>query len=111
MRKIRGDKRYRLWSTQLRKDVPKGVCNLCGGQGKYKETFKYKNPVIHTCWKCKGTGNVKMQVSYIGENNRELGLWKWGIFDLISENESDYVIKNKRNELLQMPRELFEFAD
>lgn len=106
MRKI---KNKNGWQQQL-KDMPKGVCDMCGGKGRYKETFKHKNPIIHHCWKCNGTGNVKIRVKYIGDTNIDLGLWIFSLYEVISENEIDYVILNRKNEMLQIKKDMFEVA-
>lgn len=105
MRKIKGDKGW--WRQEL-KGLPKGVCELCGGKGKYKETFKHKNPVIHTCWKCRGTGVVKIEVRYIGNTDIEKGLSKFSRYEVISENEFYYVILSRRKEMLQIDKEMFD---
>lgn len=106
MRKIRkGKNRF-----QDLKNVPKGVCKMCGGKGRYKETFTYKNPVIHHCLYCRGTGIVKIRVKYIGEFNDNSGLWTGSIYDVISESESDYVIHNRNKEMLQIAKDLFEIV-
>lgn len=99
------------WSSRELKSVPKGVCNLCGGKGRYKETFKHKNPIIHHCLKCNGTGNVKIQVRYTGEIDMNRGLWSGSNYDVITENDSDYVILNRNKEMLQISKELFQLIN
>jgi DnaJ-class molecular chaperone len=105
MRKIKGDTGW--WRQEL-KDVPKGVCKMCGGKGRYKETFKHKNPVIHHCLNCKGTGNVKIRVKYIDETDINSGLWNGSTYDVISENEDSYVILIRKNEMLQITKKSFK---
>lgn len=105
MRKLDGN---RGWWQQELKDVPKGVCSLCGGKGRYKKTFKHKNPVIHHCLPCKGTGNVKVRVTYVGESDQSRGLWSGSTYDVVSESESDYVIVSHKKEMLQITKEVFK---
>lgn len=92
-------------------NLPKGVCKMCGGKGRYKETFTYKNPVIHHCFPCNGTGTVKIRVKYIGEFNDNIGLWSGSTYDVISESDSYYVIKNRNKDLLQITKDLFTVID
>jgi excinuclease UvrABC ATPase subunit len=107
MRKINGKK---SWWLQELKDVPKGVCKMCGGKGKYKETFKHKNPIIHHCFKCGGTGIMKVRVKYTGKIDDNLGLWTRNIYEVVSENEDDFVILNSKKEMLQITKKLFELV-
>jgi DnaJ-class molecular chaperone len=108
MRKIKSD--IGFWRQEL-KGLPKGICKTCGGKGKYKETFKHKNPIIHHCSSCSGTGNIKIRVKYIAETDYNRGLWNGNMYELISENESTYVILSQKNEMLQMEKKLFKSID
>lgn len=92
------------------KDVPKGVCNMCGGKGRYRETFTYKNPIIHHCLSCQGTGSVKTRVKYVGKFDDHNGLWTGSTYDVLSESESEYVVRNRNKELLQITKDVFEIV-
>lgn len=90
------------------KKTDKGVCDTCGGAGKYKETFSYKNAIIRTCWYCKGTGKVPVKVRYIGESDFQNRLW-WGEdYTVASEGDDHYVIRVGRDGLEQLGKELFK---
>jgi ribosome-binding protein aMBF1 (putative translation factor) len=104
LRKIKHGSSY--YSRYL-KGLPKGVCDLCGGRGRYKETFKYKNAIIHNCRQCSGTGKVKIKVTYIGDN-KDLGLWKGFDYEVITESETSYVVLNRDKEMLQVEKSLFK---
>lgn len=101
MRTIKGDS-YWLYDS---KDTPKGTCSLCGGIGRYKRTYKYKNPVITSCLVCRGTGKVEIKVTYNGSGGDALN--ERSKYDAISEGTDHYVIR-RGEELIQMPKEWFE---
>lgn len=105
MRKIKGD---HAWWRQTVKNVPDGVCSTCGGKGRYKRTFKHKNPIITFCIECKGTGKVDRRVRYLGESDYEGGLINDSNYTVISETEEDYVVSKNSTTLIQMKKELFE---
>lgn len=102
MRKLKGD--YG-WYHQRLKDVPLGTCDLCGGVGRYKTTFKHKREVISKCWQCSATGFVKVKVEYTGEYQQ--ALWPNSKYDLINETDNSYVIINRDKELMQVPKDNF----
>lgn len=92
------------------KGIAPGVCDMCGGKGRYKETFSYKNAIVRECWKCKGTGNVKIELKYIGKGyDDNLGLWEGSRYELVYEGEDSYTIINRKKELLQIEKDLFEW--
>lgn len=104
MRKIKHGTNY----GRHLKDVPKGVCDLCGGKGRYKETFTYKNPMIHHCSPCRGTGRVPIRVKYIGETVDINSFWHGSFYDVISESDTHYVLRVNSKEMVQVEKELFE---
>lgn len=108
MRKIQSNNR---WTSKRLKDVPRGTCPMCGGKGRYKETFKHKAPIIHSCLECRGTGEVKPKVKYLGPTSYEDGLWKNKTYSVLSESGYNYVIAGPKGEMLQLPRHLFEEVD
>jgi len=55
-------RKFKSTVTSWQRDIestPEGLCKLCGGKGRYKITYKYKNPIFHLCWQCRGTGKEK----------------------------------------------------
>lgn len=104
MRKIRGDN----WWRQDAKNVPKGTCKTCAGAGRYKRTFKHKNPIITFCILCRGTGKVDIQVRYNGAGGSQL--IKGDLYPIVSEGSDHYIIRRGR-ELEQMPKEWFDEAN
>lgn len=101
MRKLKGDI---VWHRQLL-DTPLGTCELCGGVGRYKTTYRHKREVIQSCWKCSGTGTRKICVKYTGEY--QTALIPDYKYELVSESAEAYVIINRDKELMQVPKENF----
>lgn len=95
MRQFREQVRY---SDDL-KDAPRGVCKTCGGEGRYRVTYKYKAPIIHKCILCSGTGKVKVKVVPVERKFREDSLF------LVSENETTYTVSDLRGNLAQLSKE------
>lgn len=103
MRQFKGDNSMR---GKYLKDVPKGVCPLCGGEGRFRTTYKHKSPIISKCWRCSGTGKVMLKVKYTGE--MQTALWTGCDYVVITEADDHYVIVNRDKELVQVEKDDFE---
>lgn len=104
MRQFRGD----TGRQEYLKNVPKGVCPLCGGEGRFRTTYKRKNPIISACWRCAGTGNIQIKVTYKGE--MQAALWTGSDYPVISETDTHYVIINRDKQLVQVEKDNFELV-
>ena len=107
MRKIKGEK---AWFRQEIKDVPLGTCPLCGGRGRYKETFRHKNPIIHSCLKCSGTGKVDIKVKYKGSMEFYNGFKTDSLYTVMKENDNHYILTDDRGIISMMAVEDFELV-
>lgn len=103
MRKING---HHGWNHQRLNGVPLGTCDLCGGVGRYKTTFKHKKEIISKCWQCTGTGFVKIKVKYSGEHQTDF--WPGSTYDLVTETDEHFVVISREKELVQVEKHHFE---
>lgn len=102
MRKIRRHSKY--YSNEEVKTAP-GVCSLCLGNGRYKETYKHKAPIIRHCLLCDGTGKVKVNI------RRKDGDADWREdlkLTLISESTDCFVCKTPGGGFTQFDKESYE---
>lgn len=96
MRTIRENDFYRR--SELKDALP-GVCRMCGGEGRYRVTYKHKAPIIHHCLYCSGTGKVK--ITFTDREGEDLP----GGMYLVSENEDSYIASDGRGQLTQLSKE------
>lgn len=105
MRKLKGEN---PWYKQ-KIEVPLGTCDLCGGIGRYKTTFKHKKEIIGQCWQCSGTGFVKIRLKYTGE--QQPAFFTDAIYDMVNETEDSYVVIDRDKQLVQVPKHNFIKTD
>lgn len=103
MRKLNGH--HGSYQQRLN-DVPLGTCDLCGGIGRYKTTFKHKKEIIAKCWQCTGTGVVKIKVKYTGAYQTDFR--PGSKYQLIRETNEHFVVINRDKELVQVEKHHFE---